>query len=407
MTPYLDTGPLLEAEFLERPNRFIVHYRMGGEVGRAYMANPGKLQEILVPGTTLLLAERPHTKVGVEVVGARWQARWPGDTPRAVFLNTGQVNTLAGTLLRNRLIPELADYEVDRAEVKVGHSRFDFRLRRGDETRLLEVKSVTLVEHGLAMFPDATTDRGRRHVEELMDLSRMGHKTSVLFIVQGNANRFLPDLHNDLEFARTLREASERVELLPYAVPPRYEHTPDGARRLVFDQLPRRLVMPWEDLTEGLVDSGLYLMLLELESPVELSLGRDEPRTFEPGHYIYVGSAKRNLTHRIERHKRKRKGMHYHIDYLRQHASRVQSFPIRGAHAECALAAEVARLGTRIDRFGASDCRCPGHLVYCPTDPVSTGAFQHLLTRWRHAMPTTLRGGETPDQPVSRPISCR
>lgn len=386
---YFQTEPLLDAQFIERPNRFIVHYRMGKEKGRAYMANPGKLQEILVPGTTLLLARRPHTKIGIEVVGAKWQSRWPGDVPRAVFLNTGRVNALAETLLKARLIPELAGYDFARAEIKVDDSRFDFLLtpdikthrgEMGPEDRLVEVKSVTLVEHGMAMFPDATTTRGRRHVEELMDLAKAGRKASVLFIVQGAADRFLPDLHNDLDFARTLREASQHIELLAYALPPRLD--PDN--RLVFDQVPRRLSMPWEDLDPGLDDGGLYLAILTLPERVELEIGRRGLNTFKPGHYIYIGSAKRNLTRRIERHKRKRKNMHYHIDYLRQAATRVQTFPIRGATAECDLADALANLGERPPGFGSSDCRCPGHLVYYPEDPIPTGAFQKLLTTWRH-----------------------
>ncbi|MFU8802198.1 MAG: DNA/RNA nuclease SfsA [Bradymonadaceae bacterium] len=381
--PIYQTEPLLRAELIERPNRFIMHYRRGGEMGRAYVANPGKMQEILVSGTTLLLARRPHTKVGVEVVGAHWERRWPGDEPRAVFLNTGLVNTLAERLLRRRLIAELEDFEIERAEVKVGDSRFDFLLRRGEEKRLVEVKSVTLVEHGLAMFPDAATERGRRHVEELIELDGQGTETTVLFIVQGEAEHFLPDLHNDLEFARTLRRASKTVELLPYVMAPRL----DDENRLVFDGKPTRLEIPWERLGDGLEpieDGGLYLAILTLDEPVQLEIGRRGTRLYEPGHYIYIGSARRNLTKRIERHKRKRKRMHYHVDYLRQAASRVQTFPNRNTTGECTLAAEVAALGERIPKFGSSDCRCEGHLVYCPEDPVRVGAFQKLLTSWRH-----------------------
>ena len=103
-SPLLATEPLAGARFEARPNRFVVNYRQGKRRGRAYVANPGRMGEILLPGTELLLAARPHTRMGWEAVGARWQRRWVGDRPRLVFLNTGRVNHVARSLLERHFL---------------------------------------------------------------------------------------------------------------------------------------------------------------------------------------------------------------------------------------------------------------------------------------------------------------
>jgi len=380
--PLFATEPLVRATFVDRPNRFLVRYRRAGRQGVGYLANSGRLGEILLPGTEVLLAERRHTKIGREVLGAAWSRRWPGDRPRAVLLNSSRANDVAERLLAARLIPELAAWRVARREVAVGASRFDFLLAGAGGEYLLEVKSVTLAERGLAMFPDATSARGRRHLEELVHLAgRGGRRAGVLFLVQGAADRFLPDFHNDLAFARAFHAARGRVDLLPYRLDPRL----DRAGRLVFAGRPRRLAIPWAALDDAVADGGLYLLVLHLPVDTRVAVGALGRRTYPRGWHVYVGSARRGLTHRVARHLRHRKRLHWHIDHLRARSPWVRAFPIRAAAAECALAAEVARLGAGVaPGFGSSDCGCPGHLVWFPQAPVPTAAFQELLTRLRH-----------------------
>ena len=102
-----------------------------------------------------------------------------------VSLHTTLPNTLARAALQARALEELGDWELERAEVPLGRSRIDFLLRRGDERLALEVKSVSLVEGGLALFPDAVTARGERHVRELTLLAgRPGWAAAILFVVQ-------------------------------------------------------------------------------------------------------------------------------------------------------------------------------------------------------------------------------
>jgi sugar fermentation stimulation protein A len=378
----LATPPLEPAVFVERLNRFVVKVRRGSRDTLAHLPNPGRLGEILLPGVTVLLERRRDTPLGWKAAAATWTARWPGDRPRTVYLDTIGINRLAEALLEARLIPELARYEIDGREVVKGASRFDFLLRRGDRRYLLEVKSVTLVEQGLALFPDAQTLRGRRH---LLELARWAvgptRRSGVLFLVQGAAAEFLPDFHNDLEFGRTFRAVRRRVRFLPYRIAPQL----DEQGRLVFCNRPQRLAIPWRLLDAGVRDAGLYLAVLELAGDARLEVGSLGPRTFRRGYYVYTGSARRGLSRRIARHLRRRKRLRWHIDALAALSTRRRVLPIRAASRECDLAAEVARVAdTQIPDFGASDCGCPGHLAWFRDPPWRLAAFQALLTRFRH-----------------------
>jgi sugar fermentation stimulation protein A len=377
----LVTGPLETALFLDRPNRFVVRYRKGRRDGIAYLANPGRLGEILLPGTRLLLEKRPGARIDRHAVGAIWQSRWDGDRPRAVFLDTGRINRLAERLLVEQRIPELAGARLVRREVTVGASRFDFLLERSGAPYLLEVKSVTLAERGLAMFPDARTERGRRHVEELAHLAGPGRGSGVLFLVQGAADRFLPDFHNDLEFACALRLARGSIDLLPYRLDPVLE-----GGRLRFRGDPARLAIPDDLLDACVADRGLYLIVLRCDRRVDVEVGALGTLAFPPGFYVYVGSAQRSLGRRVERHLRIRKRVHWHVDFLRARCAAARAYPIRSAVVgECDLATEIRRISLGdVPSFGSSDCGCGSHLFRFEVDPTKTAAFQEVLTRLRH-----------------------
>ncbi len=376
-----ETEPLEPARFLERPNRFVVRFRRKGSDGLAYLANPGRLGEILLPDTTLLLARRAHTRMGWEALGATWLQRWPGDCGRSVLLNAARMNQLAEIVLRQRLIPELSDYSVAAREYRYRGSRIDFLLKKGTRSCLLEVKSVTLVEHGLGFFPDAVTARGRRHLETLAEAAG-SQQAGVLFVVQGDADRFLPDFHNDLEFARAFGAARKDVAIHAVAFNPIL--TAD--RRLRFEGRPQQLAVPAEALTAGLNDGGLYILLTELARDTRIEVGRLGTTHFHRGWYAYAGSARRNLSQRIARHQRARKKLHYHIDYLRAWSAWARAYPIRAAPlGECELARELQRISAGpVQGFGCSDCGCGSHLFLFRQPPQHMPAFQELLTRLRH-----------------------
>ena len=214
--PFVAWGaPLMEARFRARPNRFVVHAEVAG-VGEvvAHLADPGRLRELLVPGRRMgLRPEAPSptratawTALLVEsVAGDGW-----------VSLNTTFPNRLVDEALRAAALPEFDGWRYVRREVPFGGSRLDFLLEREDGRRLyVEAKSVTLVEEGVALFPDAVTARGARHLEELIRAVGEGHDAAVLFVLQRpDAERIVAARHIDPLFADTLaraRDAGVRV----------------------------------------------------------------------------------------------------------------------------------------------------------------------------------------------------
>jgi sugar fermentation stimulation protein A len=173
------------------------------------------LKELLIPGASLRLRPVPPTpgrKTRFTVVLVR-----STEPPRTwVSLETLLANKLAADLLRQGRVRGIGrGWEVER-EVRRGKSRFDFRLRRaGADEMLVEVKSVTLVEDGLALFPDAPTARGVRHVSELQETVQSGGRAAVLFIVQReDARAVAPHAIIDPEFTASLASAAEAGVLM-------------------------------------------------------------------------------------------------------------------------------------------------------------------------------------------------
>jgi sugar fermentation stimulation protein A len=212
-------GPLREARFLERPNRFIVEGRLGnGRRVVAHLADPGRLRELLLPGRRLWLrrASEPHRKT-------QWSAVLveSPDSSSWVSLDTVIPNRLVGRALEEGALEELGGWRLEKREHTIGGSRFDFLLQRrrggrGPRRMVLEVKSVTLVEGRVGLFPDAVTTRGARHVRELTTLRRRGDwAAAVLFVLQRpDADRVMPDAGIDPDFARALAEARRAGVLL-------------------------------------------------------------------------------------------------------------------------------------------------------------------------------------------------
>lgn len=203
---------LSKARLLERPNRFILYADDGG-VKKLYLANPGRLKELIFRGVELLYepASNPNTD-GTVVAIKSPHFGW-------VPLHTGRANNLAEDLLRSGRWQGLEDWSVERREVKVGDSRFDFALRRGDEVGYGEVKCCTLFAGQGAYFPDAPSERAVKHLRGLARL-KVAHQTAfVLPLVMNGAVRWwCPDWHTDIAFARALAETATVVPILPMAL---------------------------------------------------------------------------------------------------------------------------------------------------------------------------------------------
>jgi sugar fermentation stimulation protein A len=244
-------GPLVETCFVERPNRFLLRCTQrsvrerhaqygagtasdsdtsGDVVYEAHMADPGRLRELLLPGRRVWLrpvSDAPHRRT-------RWTAVLveSPDGTGLVSVDTTLPNRLIHEALKAGALDELGDYRLERREVTLGQSRIDFVLVREDGRRLaLEVKSVTLVEDGVALFPDAVTERGARHVRELSRIAREpGWDAAILFVLQR------PD-GSRIEAART--------------IDPKFADALADAKRAGVRVLGRRCTVTLERLTLG------------------------------------------------------------------------------------------------------------------------------------------------------------
>ena len=193
----------IEAEFIERPNRFLTRVKVNGKIVDSHLPDPGRLNELLIPGARLLLKQ--ETGVNRKTKFST-QAVYAGKT--LISLNTLVPNQFVSYLLKNHGLSFLMEWKFQKQEVTYGNSRFDFQLKKNDSIMVLEVKSVTLVENGIAKFPDAVTERGRRHVQHLAELATEGLEVMILFVVQRpDAEYFQPQWERDPKFGNALFEA--------------------------------------------------------------------------------------------------------------------------------------------------------------------------------------------------------
>jgi sugar fermentation stimulation protein A len=209
--PDVSFGPLLSATFLERPNRFLVIARLAGRRVRVASRDPGRLHGLLVPGAEILVAPaagaRRRTRYTLTLVrrGRRW-----------VCLVPALANRILESALRRGGVPGLEGARILRREVLRGRSRFDFLLSYNGSRLLTEIKSVTFVTRRRALFPDAPTVRGVRHVRELMAYRR---GALVVFVVQrSDADSVTPFAARDPAFAAVLAAAVKAgVRVLAFA----------------------------------------------------------------------------------------------------------------------------------------------------------------------------------------------
>ncbi len=322
----------LEGVYLKRLNRFLVECEVKGQICQAFLPNPGRLWEYLFPGSVILVNPRTLSatrKTELTVSGILREDTY-------VMLDTHTSNKAVSWLISHRLIPGLEDFEVIREEISLGNSRFDLLLRDSDGSLLMEVKSCTLFGNSIAMFPDAPSNRATRHVRELREHSLKGGRSGILFLVNSRKpSYFLPDYHTDPEFARVLYDARRDIRIMAVSVSWDRDLCVDEERAGILN-------IPWSVIEKEAGDSGSYLVILELRADKEISIGSLGSIMFPSGFYVYVGSAARGLEQRMNRHLRKRKNFHWHIDYLRDHADKVRILPVRTSSSlECILAEKV------------------------------------------------------------------
>ena len=205
---------LTEGVFITRLNRFAALVEIDGRTTHVHVANSGRLRELLRPGVRVLLTPvSPGTNrktaydlslvdLGHTLVSA--DARLP--------------NALVYEALEQSLLPQFATYGAVVRERVFGDSRLDLLLSDGPKRCYVEVKSVTLTEERTALFPDAPTTRGQRHVRALARAIQEGFRASVIFVIQReDVDAFRPNDTADHAFGQALREAhNSGVEVYAY-----------------------------------------------------------------------------------------------------------------------------------------------------------------------------------------------
>lgn len=200
-----------EGTFLSRPNRFIAMVDIDGSTVRCHVKNTGRCRELLVPGARVFLSasDSPGRSTSHDLV-----AVMKGNL--LVNMDSQAPNPVAAEGLG--LIPGFEDVTEVRREFPYGDSRIDIMAIAPDRRILVEVKGVTLEEDGVCMFPDAPTERGRKHIRELMHATDDGWEACILFVVQMEGmERFEPNRATDPAFAEALSEAAAAgVRIIAY-----------------------------------------------------------------------------------------------------------------------------------------------------------------------------------------------
>ncbi len=195
--------------FQSRPNRFIAHVLVDGKEEVCHVKNTGRCRELLVPGAkvTLSVSDNPARKTKYDLV-----AVWKGDT--YINMDSQAPNHAAGEALWH-LIPGAKQVK---GEVTHGESRLDFCVETDNETWFVEVKGVTLEKEGHALFPDAPTERGIKHLNTLIRCVEEGNKAAALFVIQMKGiHSFSPNDTMHPAFGEALRQAKQAgVEIWAY-----------------------------------------------------------------------------------------------------------------------------------------------------------------------------------------------
>lgn len=213
---------IVKGEFISRPNRFIAKVKIDGKEETVHVKNTGRCKELLVPGCAVYLekSDNPERKTAYDLIAAV-KSTENGDI--LINMDSQIPNYCAEEFLcRPGLFPEGVKI---RREVKYGNSRFDLYAEYEDKKAFIEVKGVTLENDGLALFPDAPTERGVKHINELIAAKKEGFDTYIMFVIQmSQVHTFSPNRKMHPDFADALKEAEKAgVKILAF----RCNITPD------------------------------------------------------------------------------------------------------------------------------------------------------------------------------------
>ena len=188
--------------FLRRPNRFVAHVEIEGREEVVHVKNTGRCRELLPEGAKVWChrSDNPNRKTQYDLICVQ-------KGQRLINMDSQAPNAAVGEWLRSGGLGEVSDI---RPEVTFGNSRFDFAFQKDGKTCFMEVKGVTLENNGICAFPDAPTQRGARHLRELIQAVQSGFDAYALFVIQMSDVEYLhPNDATDPEFGHALRQAAQ------------------------------------------------------------------------------------------------------------------------------------------------------------------------------------------------------
>jgi len=207
--------PLIQGHLIKRYKRFLADIELSdGDIITAHCPNTGTMLSCSTPGSAVALSisDNPKRKYPHTLEMVQENSTWIG-------VNTSRTNGLVADAILNGSISEFGKVASIKREVKTSdHTRLDLKLFCATEEIYVEVKNCSLAENGCAMFPDAVTTRGTKHLNELIRLSGEGKPSCIFFLVQRmDADRFAPASHIDSIYAKTLKEAAAKgVMIIAY-----------------------------------------------------------------------------------------------------------------------------------------------------------------------------------------------
>ncbi len=200
-----------EAVFINRPNRFIANIVVDGKEELCHVKNTGRCKELLIPGTTVFVEVHsdPKRKTRYSLIAVK-------KVERLINMDSQAPNKVVKEWLQTK--EPFGKLSFLKAEATFGNSRLDFYIETQERKIFMEVKGVTLEENGVVCFPDAPTERGIKHIMELIEAKKEGYEAYLMFVIQMKNVRYLiPNDVTQKAFGEALRRASrEGVQLLAY-----------------------------------------------------------------------------------------------------------------------------------------------------------------------------------------------
>lgn len=206
-------GDIVQGYFKKRLNRFVAEVYIKDHLEKVHIKNTGRLKELLLPEAKVYLekSRNPLRKTAYSLIAVE-------NNSRMINIDSQAPNAVVCEALQAGKIQEFPICTSMKREYTFGHSRFDIYFETEQAKVLMEVKGVTLEEHGIAKFPDAPTARGTKHIHELMMASKAGYTAVMMFVVQmKGCYLFQPHFKIDRKFSEALVKATEEgVRVLAY-----------------------------------------------------------------------------------------------------------------------------------------------------------------------------------------------